>query len=207
MNNLRKDLELVEVVYDNDNKKAILRFLDIENGELLEVNFNKQVYENGKYIDDKEKAQKVDEWCERYFGTTFDDLCSKVGEKFDVYRYERFNSMWESEVIEKFNIEDKGKIYNTNIKSIEDNGQKISIKYEIDGKLYETKMQYSDYMEDFNAWFKNPQKELKQKEKFKEKFGVDVENADELVGKPIMVEVKVAFNKYAYGDIKKPSWR
>lgn len=206
MTDLREDLELVEVEYTNDNKRAILKFLDMENGELLEVNFNKQAWVNGEYVDDEEKAAKVDEWCQKYFDTTFDDLASKVGETHDVYKYEKFNSLWEADEVNKFDVKQKGQIFTTNIESISDTGQKISIRYKVDGDLYETKYQYADYVEQLNQFFPNPQKKLKQYKKFKDLFGVDVENADEIISKEIMVEVKVAFGKFAYGEIKKPSW-
>lgn len=83
MENLREDLELIEVVYENENKKATLTFLDEEKGQVLEVAFNKQIYDNDKneYIDDEEKAKKVDEWCKEYFETTFDKLSDCVGVK------------------------------------------------------------------------------------------------------------------------------
>lgn len=67
-------------------------------------------------------------------------------------------------------------------------------------------MTYADYMEDLKQWFTNPQKKVKQFKKFENKFGVSVENSDEIIGKEIMVEVKVAFGKFPYGDIKKPNW-
>ncbi|MFR3737122.1 hypothetical protein [Anaerococcus obesiensis] len=204
--NLRENLELVEVVYENNDKKAVLKFLDIENGEILEVNFNKQVFNNGKWKDDKEKAEKVDEWCEEYFEKDFSKLSDRVGDKFNVYRYEKFNSMWESEEIIKFTKDQKGMIFTTKIESVEDTGTKISIKYLIDKKLYETKMTYADYMEDLKQWFTNPQKKVKQFKKFEDKFGVSVDKSDEILGKEIMVEVKVAFGKYPFGDIKKPNW-
>lgn len=203
---LRKDLELVEVVYKDDNKKAVLRFLDMEAGEILEVNFNKQDYQDGNYVDSEEKAEKVDKWCEEYFETDFDNLSNRIGDKFNVYTYEKFNSMWEAEVIEKFDKEDQGKIFETTIESVTDDGQKISIKYKYEDQLHETKMQYSDYVESIKKWFVNPQKQRKQYEKFENKFGVPVEKAEEIVGKKIMVEIKVAFKKFAYGDIKKPQW-
>lgn len=203
---LRENLELVEVVYTNEKKKATLRFLDMDAGEILEVHFNKQDYKDGNFIDSKEKAEKVDKWCEEYFETDYDDLSSRVGDKFNVWTYERFNSMWESEVIEKFDKEDQGKIFETTIESVTDDGQKISIKYKYKDQLHETKMQYSDYVESIKKWFVNPQKQRKQYEKFEEKFGVPIEKAEDIVGKKIMVEIKVAFKKYAYGDIKTPEW-
>ena len=204
--NLRKDLELVEVAYDNNGKKAILRFLDIENAELLEVNFNKQIYENGEFIDDEKKEGQVEERCKEYFDSRFDELRTKVGVKKDVYKYGQFNSLWEVNIINKFDKKDKGKIFQSEIKEVVDTGQRISVKFEYEGKTYEKKFQYSDYVESLEKWFVNPQKKNKQYERFEELFGVSVEEADKILGKPIMVEVKIAYGKYPYADIKKPEW-
>lgn len=208
MENLREDLELIEVVYENDNKKATLTFLDEEKGQVLEVTFNKQVYDNDKneFVDNDEKSKKVDEWCKEYFETTFDKLSDCVGVKKDVYCYDRFNSLWESVVVEKFDKEDEGKIFETVIKSIEDDGRGVHIYFEHEGKLYESKMMYADYIEVKKQWFTNPQKKERQYKKFKDKFGVEVKDAEKIVGKDIMVEVKVAFKKFPYSDIKKPQW-
>lgn len=209
MTNLREDLELIEVVYQNDNKKAVLTFLDEEEGQVLEVNFNKQSYDpdKGEFIDDEEKAQKVDEWCQEYFESDFESLSLQVGAKKDVYCYERFNSLWETQVTERFTKEDEGKIFETEITRITDDGRGIHIYFENEGKEYESKMMYSDYIEVKQQWFVNPQKQEKQYSKFEDKFGVSITQADELVGKSIMVEVKLAFKKFPYADIKKPSWR
>ena len=204
--NLRKDLELVEVAYDNNGSKAILRFLDEENAELLEVNFNKQNYVNGEFVDDEKKAEQVEEWSKEYFDCSFDELKSKVGVKKDVYKYDQFNALWEVDIINKFEKSDKGKIFKTTIKEVVDTGQRISVKFEYEGKTYEKKFQYSEYVEALEKWFVNPQKKEKQYKQFEELFGVSIDEADEIIGKPIMVEVKIAFNKWAFADIKKPKW-
>ena len=47
----RENMKLVNVEYENEGKKAVLTFLDEERKEIRTVNFNKQVYDNGKYID------------------------------------------------------------------------------------------------------------------------------------------------------------
>lgn len=203
---LRKDCELVEVVFKNDEKKAVLTFLDEEQGQVLEVNFNRQAYDNGQFVDDPDKAEQVDEWCKEYFDTTYEDLPSKVGVKKDVYVYENFNSLWESSVTRKFTVQDKGKVFQTDIKRIEDDGFGIHIYFEFEGDEYESKMMYSDYIENLKKWFVNPQKRKKQREKFANLFGVEVEDADKIVGKEILVEVKVAFKKFAYCEIKQPNW-
>lgn len=204
--NLREDLELVEVVYENNDKKAVLKFLDVENGELLEVNFNKQVYVNGDWADDKEKAEKVDEWCKEYFDRDFSNLSERVGDSFNVYVYENFNSMWESQVVNKFETSQKGEIMTTEISEVEDTGTAIAIRYEIEDKLYETKYTYGEYREELKQWFTNPQKKKKQFERFEKMFGITYENRESIIGKEIMIEVKVAFGKYPYAEIKKPKW-
>ena len=202
MTNLRKDLELIEVQYENEGKKAVLTFLDTENTQVLEVNFNRQVYDNGTFVDDEEKAQKVDEWCEQYFETTFEGLKDCLGVRKDIYQYDSFNSLWESTETKRFDVKQKGKIFETEIKRIEDDGKGIHIYYDYEGDEYETKMMYSDYIETRQEWFLNPQKKLKQYEKFERKFGVPIEDFEELIGKKIMVEIKIAFGKFAYGEIK-----
>lgn len=207
MTNLRKDLELIEVVYQDEGKKAILTFLDEDNGEILEVNFNKQSYDTNtnSFITDSEKAEKVEEWCKEHFDTTFEKLGNCVGVKKDVYHYEKFNSLWESKVTQKFNIEDAGSIFTTEIDRIEDDGKGIHIYYQNEGKEYESKMMYSDWVDARKSWFVNPQKKDRQFAKFEKKFGVPVARADEIIGKEIMVEIKTAFGK-PYGDVKKPNW-
>ena len=41
---IRENLELIEVRYEQEGKKAILTFLDSERGEIREVNFNRQSF-------------------------------------------------------------------------------------------------------------------------------------------------------------------
>lgn len=206
MLDLRKDLELAEVVYSGDKKKATMVFLDRDLGEALEVNFNKQEYKDGNWIDNEEKAEQVDKWCKEYFDLKFEDLTKAIGRKMDVYKYEKFNSLWEVNYVEKFKVEDEGKIIQTKISEIVDDGRAIRIRFEYNGSTYESKMGYAKYYEATKEWFVDPQKKDAQYNKFKEKFGVPVAKADSIVGKDIMCEVKVAFKKFAYAEIKKPSW-
>jgi hypothetical protein len=193
-------------VYKNDDKKAVLTFLDEEQGQVLEVNFNRQAYDDGEFIDDPDKAAKVDEWCKEHFDTTYDDLTSAVGAKKDIYVYDRFNSLWESSETKKFAVTDKGMVFQTDIKRIVDDGFGIHIYFDYEGEEYESKMMYSDYIENLRKWFVNPQKRNKKLENFKRLFGVDIEDAEKIIGKEILVEVKVAFKKHAYCEIKQPAW-
>ena len=200
---LRKDLELVSVEYEDNNKKAVFTFLDRERRQVRIVNFNRQSYSDGKYVDDPEKAKKVDQWCADYFGCGFDSLSECVGQKKDVYCYEKFNSLWEVEQIEKFTVDMVGQIYQTEVKEIVVDDYFIKIRYEIEGKTYESKMTFGTYFKQTKEWYQDPVKKEAQYRKFEEKFLVPVERKDELIGHPLMVEVKSAFGNNYYGDIKK----
>lgn len=203
---LREQLELIEVVFENDNKKAVLTFLDEERGEIREVNFNKQIYDNGQFVDDEEKAKKVDTWCAEFFGFEFENLSHAIGVKKDIYCYEKFNSLFEGSEIEKFTKDQEGDIFETTIKEIIADNVGIKIRFEHEGKTYESKMMYANYIEERKQFFTDPVKRLKQEEKFEKKYGVSIDNKDEIIGKEIMVEVKVAFKKFPYADIKNPKW-
>lgn len=200
---LRKDLELVSVDYESNRKKAVLTFLDKERKQVRIVNFNKQVYRDNNYVDDAEKNKKVDGWCDEYFGCGFDDLAECVGQKKDVYCYERFNSLWEVDQIEKFTADMVGQIYQTEVKEITVDDYFIRIRYEIDGKTYESKMTFGTYFQATKEWYQDPVKKEQQYKRFEDKFHVPVERKDELIGHPLMVEVKSAFGTNYYGDIKK----
>lgn len=200
---LRPELKLVDVTYESNGKKAVMTFLDEERRQIRVVNFNRQIYQDGKYIDDEEKAAKVDEWCNTYFSTTFEGLETKIGVRKDIYCYDRFNSLWEVEQIEKFTAEMEGQIFQTEVKEIVVDDYFIKIRYMIDGKVYESKMTFGFYNRDTKEWFQDPIKKETQYKKFEDKFHVTVENRAALIGHPLMVEVKKAFGNSLYGDIKR----
>ena len=200
---LSENLELVAVEYQD--QKATMTFLDSEQGIIREVNFNKQAWDNdkNKFVDDAEKAEKVEKWCEELFGLTFDTLSQAIGQTKNVYVYDGFNSLFEVSQIDKFDSSMVGEIFSTTIKSIEDTGNRISIKYEYEGKHYESKVNYGSYVEALKKWFVDPNNKAKAYEKFEKNYGVPFDRKDELIGENIMVEVKKAFGKFTYGEVKK----
>lgn len=206
----KEQLDLVQVEYEDGGQKAILSFMDMEAGELFPVNFNRRDYDEStrKYIDSEEKAAKVDEWCEEYFGTSFDKLAEKVGEKRDVYVADGFNALWEPDVITKHEKEEAGMMIETVIEDVFDDGNAIIIRFlDDDGNMRQSKMNYSEFFEVNRTWVVDVQKKRKQHKKFQEKFGVsidDKEGLENLKGLKIFVEIKLAFGKYPYAEIKPP---
>ena len=160
---LLEQLELVNVEFE-EMKKATLVFLDEQKGEIREVNYNKQKYDETtkKYIDNEEQAAKVEEWCEEHFGLTFDRLAEAIGERRDVYCYDNFNSLHPVKMITKFEEDMVGQLFEVEVLHAEDDGKKISIQFEYEDNLYESKMQYADYLESKKEWFPNPIKRKRQ---------------------------------------------
>ena len=74
---IRKDLELVSVEYENNGKKAVLTFLDRERKQVRVVNFNRQSYRDNKYVDDPENS-------EIYYATTILDVDGSVRPLLDI---------------------------------------------------------------------------------------------------------------------------
>lgn len=200
---LRENLELIEVEYENNGLKAILTFLDKERKEIRQVNWNRQSFKDGKFVNDPDKAARCDEWADQFFGVTFDKLPECVGVVKDVYIYDRFNSLYPVMQVKKFTEDMVGQIYQTNVKEITLDDYAIRIQYEIDGETYESKMTFGKYIETLKQWMVDPQKKVSVLAKFEEKYGVPIEKADTLFGHDLMVEVKTAFGSHYYGDIKK----
>lgn len=199
---LLEQLELVEVIFED--KKAVLTFLDEERGEIREVNFNKQSYDNdaNKFVDDPEKEEKVEGWCQEYFNLSFDELAKGIGERKDIYAYDKFNSLFPVKMVSKFDKDMVGQIMEIEISNVEDDGKAIHIEFEYEGNTYENKMTYADYLEAKKQWFVNPQKKQKQYDKFEDKFHVSVDNKEQIIGEKAMIEIKLAFGKFVYVDIK-----
>lgn len=199
----RENLELVAVDYESNDQKAILTFLDDKAGTIHTVNWNKQGYKDGKFVADPEKAEKVEKWAQDMFGCSFAELGSCIGARKDVYLYDKFNSLFEASENKKFSADMVGEIYQTAVESIDVDDIAIRIRYKIDGDTYETKHTFAKYVESMGKWFVDPQKRQAVFRKFEDKYGVPVEQRDTLIGHPLMVEVKAAYGKFTYGDIKK----
>lgn len=199
---LLKELELVEVSVEDG--KAELTFLDEENMEIRKVNINKKKYDNdkNKWVEDEEKAEKAEKIAQDEFGMSFNDLEDVVGQTKDIYAYDKFNSLFEVQMIEKFDVDQEGLIFQTEIAEITEDNVGIHIRFEYEGTKYESKMTYSTYLEAKKQFIVDPIKKQKQYEKFESKFNKPIEEKESLIGENITVEVKVAFGKYAYAEIK-----
>lgn len=202
MTALVKELELVSVEYDNGT--ALLTFLDEELGEIREVNIRKTRFDQDKkkQVPDEKAAIRAEEIAQEFLGVSFDEIETVVDKKFTVYIYEKFNSLKETIVVDKFSTDDVGAIFSTPVIDVFDDGKGIHIQFEEDGKLRQSNMGYSKYDEVRKQWFVNPQQKVKQYAKFEDKFGIKVEDMKDLIGKEIMVEIKLAFGTAAYAEIK-----
>lgn len=201
---LRENLELAHVEYKDNGLKVTLSFVDKTEGIVREVNFNKQNYDpdKKKFIFSQEKADWCEEKVKEHFGVGFDELETQVGTVKDVYCYDNFSSLYPVQQVKKFDKDMVGQIFETEVIGVEDDGVGVKIKFEYDGETYQSNMNYSTYVEAMKQWFVNEVKRGNQYRKFEEKFGIPIEQKDELVGKTIMVEVKSAFGTNTYAEVK-----
>ena len=204
----KEQLELVLVEYsDTVGDKAVLTFHDEDEGVIHEVTFQRKGYneDTKKWFEDPEKKEKVDKQIDEVFGTTFDQLNSKVGQKYDVYIYSGFCHVLEFNIPIKFQADEVGQIYTSTIVSVEDNERmnKIEVIYDVDGTEYMSNMSYSKRVPlgGEMKYLKDPAKKERQLANFKKKFHVDFDNRKEVVGKTLMVEVK-DLNGNIYADMK-----
>lgn len=202
MTNLLENLELVDV--EIENNKAELTFLDETAGEIRKININKNAFDpdKSKWIESEEKAQAAEEKAQKHFDVSFDELEKAIGQHHDIYTYAKFNSLTEVKITEKFTKDDEGLIFQTEITKIFEDNVGIHIEFEYEGKTYESRMSYSDYLEAKKMFLVDPIKKAKRYEQFEQKYNVPIERKDELIGQAITVEVKIARGKWPYAEIK-----
>lgn len=200
---LIKNCEMIKAEIVNGTRLE-MKFYDRENDVLRTVKFNQQRYdrEKGQFVDDPDKAQQCEEWAQKYFGCPFDEVPEHVGVSLDVYVYENFCSLWESEETQrakKFDKPVKG-ILKTKISNIYKDNIGIHVEYQIDGDTYESKYTCAEYVQSLKKWVGDPEREARAMKRFKEIFGKDFSAKDSLIGTDIQVQVKKAFTSY-YGEI------
>ena len=181
-----------------------MKFYDAKNDLLRTVKFNKQNYdrENGKFVDDPEKAQKCEEWSQKYFGCSFDEVPEQVGVSRDVYVYDNFCSLWETEETQRAKRFDGPvkSLIKTKIENIYLDNVGIHVEYKYNDEIYETKYTTSEYIKDLKKWVRDPDREARAYKRFKDIYGVEFSQKDELIGREIQVQVKKAFSSY-YGEV------
>jgi len=168
---------LTEVKYKNDGKHLTLLFAD-ENGDIYDVVFNQQKYDEAtqKFEDNKAKADKVEENLQEYFGLSFSEMEQAVGIEKDVWVALTDNpycALWEPNTQSGYKTYEKitpeiaklvRKGYETTLDAWEDNGTAFAGDVLIEGKLYKVQnfyrtngttvsFNYSEYKE-INGKFK-----------------------------------------------------
>lgn len=195
---LIKDLEIVQV--DSDGKLIRFTTLDEVNEKIYEVKFHTEKYDQDtkKYIPDKATEERVENTLNELFGVGIDNVKDVVGRFHDVYVYDNFNSFYEVEVVEKFTKELKGKVFTAKITEINDDGNRINVFYEYQGKRYRSKFNYSTFLN--KKWYIDEQKQIRAYERFYDTFNIDFKDKDTIIGRIITVKVR-DFNGNYYGEI------
>jgi len=200
---LIKNCEMIKAEIVNGTRLE-MKFYDQTHDVLRTVKFNQQRYdrEKGQFVDDPEKAQQCEEWSQKYFGCSFTEVPEQVGVSKDIYVYENFCSLWESEETQrakKFDKPVKG-IIKTKISNIYRDNIGIHVEYKVGDDTYESKYTCAEYVQSLKKWIGDPEREARALKRFKEIFGKEFSEKDSLIGTDIQVQVKKAFNSY-YGEI------
>ena len=200
---LIKNCEMIKAEIVNGTRLE-MKFYDQEHDVLRTVKFNKQSYDRdkGQFVDDPDKEAECEEWSQRYFGCSFEEVPEQVGVSRDIYVYENFCSLWEAEETQrakKFESPVKG-IIKTTIENIYTDNIGIHVEYRYNDELYESKYTTAEFVKDMKKWIRDPEREARAYRRFKEIFGKDISEKDQLIGAEIQVQVKKAFNSY-YGEI------
>lgn len=181
-----------------------MKFYDEEHDVLRTVKFNKQRWDRdrGEFVDDPEKAQQCEDWSQQYFGCSFNEVPEHVGGVRDIYVYDNFCSLWETEDTQrakKFDKPIKG-IIKTKIENIYQDVIGIHVEYMYEGELYESKYTTAEFIKELKKWVRDPEREARALKRFKEIYGKDISEKDSLIGTEIQVQVKKAFSSY-YGEV------
>jgi len=198
-----KDCEMISATITNDTR-CEMKFYDAEENKLLTVRFNKQSWDSNRqcFVDDPKKAEKCEEWAQKYFGCGFDDIPHLEGVRKDIYCYDTFNSLWEVEQQEKpkrFDSPIKG-IIKTKVEDVIIDAVGIHVRYKYQGEVYESKFKTSQWVDKMHKFIPDEDLSRRARKHFKETFGVDPEEKDTLIGMEIQVQVKKAFNTF-FGEI------
>lgn len=182
------ELELVEVKVEDHS--ADMTFLYEELGEIREVRWYIDRYEEKKWVKSDEQREKFENNCESILKIAPDKIEDAVGNKYSVWEGEKYCYLWEPQEIEKFEADMVGQILNAEIVEINEYEAVIQIKLNYEDKIYQSKMNFGKWIQAMKKSLPDPQKKQRQLEKFEEKFHVPFDEKDSLIGTSVMIEVK-----------------
>lgn len=190
-------LPLVEV--SKDDNQIVCYFIDKANGIALDVKFRLKKYDQKKqkFVDDETQYQRTVNSLQEYFGVGIDNIEDAIGQEHDVFAYDNYNALWESD--KKFDTDMAGQILQGTIKDVFDTDTGIVIKLDYDGDTYRSNMKFTEKVGD--EFYIKPQKKKRQLDAFVNKFGMPVEDGKKLIGTDVHFEVK-AIGPNTWIDIK-----
>lgn len=200
--NLIENAELVD--YEMNDEKIL--FVLIKDSFVYEITFNFKRYDKltKGWVNSAEQEENVKNWCEKYLGTDMYHLEDCIGNKYNIYQYDKFNSFWESQTnkYDKLDPMDKGKNITCFIENVLIDDYAITFELRYNDKLYKSTMKYSVYMASRKKLFIDESKRDRQFKKFNnayEEFGAYVVSKDDydfegLIGHKAKCEIRAMKN-------------
>ena len=172
-------------------KGGFVAVVDVDTGDDwfdIRIFKGKQIPNTFKYEADEEAAEKAEETCQDVFGLSFDDLKDAKGREVTVFYQEGSGKAYLKEPDWPIAFDKSVDPFTTKIERVHVGDDKITVHFHdpegVHRALYYKWTEWRD-----GKPKKSRTKKDRQFNNFREKFGCDPEDGDELVGREINIEV------------------
>lgn len=160
-----------------------------------------------RYEEDKEAAEKAEKTCQEVFGLSFDDLKEAKGREVTVFYQEGSGRAYLKEPDWPIAFDKTVDPFTTKIERVHVGDDKITVHFhDPDGVHRALYFKWTEWRDGEPK--KSRTKKDRQFNNFREKFGCDPEDGDELVGREITIEVastKLNGKEYYYTKLQEDS--
>lgn len=181
-------LQCVDVT--TKDKGVELTFLKDASVRIVKLNRQKYDEAGKKYVNDPEQEERYAKNIKEYLGVEPEDIAEVLDKEFDVWETENYCALWEPKELKKFDESWIGQILTAEITAVQEFEAKAQIVLQFEGEEYGSNINYGSYIPSLKKSLVDPQKKSNQMKKFKDKFNVEFEDRDTLVGTDVMIEVK-----------------
>lgn len=199
-----ENLQLISVEYNENHTTATLNYLNSDSASILPVKIHTEKYDESSktWQKDVEQEQRADEIAKTELNVEgFEQLPGAIDSTHDIYQYENYCSLFERQGYERFAEKYVDSSIVGEIKEIKDNGTAILIVFDFEGTDYASKLNYSKFIESLKKSLPIEGKKEKALARFQKKTGVPFEEAESLIGKKGMFEIRKT-GEYTWSDLK-----
>nr|DAP03592.1 MAG TPA: hypothetical protein [Caudoviricetes sp.] len=195
---MAEQIKLQVLQVENEEMTLGLQMAPEDLSTVHEVKLWKQDWdaEKKKGVPNEETYAKYLENLKEFLGLEDDSeesLDSLVGKEFDVYQSGNKVTLWEPQTLAKAPEDAVGELWNCEVVEIRHYDSMLQVVLKTDEKPNErfgVKFNFGTWIKAKNIAIPNEVKRVKQAERFEKLTGLKFEDAEEFVGRSVMVEVK-----------------